>query len=129
MNRVHKFGHGYRPRVPTLPPIGVLWVPHTNLVYPHTRVHDFKWCIRSQEVITIEPNACKSIQLKFGIRLALGVVLVSLMNDLKLLKCTLANESVVADCDDVIISIHNNSNKTVTLNEGDEMCNLTYVNL
>ena len=129
MNRIYKFGFNHRPRVPALPPIGVLWIPNDNLKFPHERLHDYKWCIRSQEVITIEPNACKSIQLKFGIRLALGVVLVSLINDLKLLKCTLANESVVEDCEDVIISIYNNSTKTVTLNEGDIICYLTYINL
>ena len=134
MNRqsLHKFGAQYRPHLPSKPPVGVLYYPFEDLKYPHVREDDIKWNILSQEELKLSPNtasrAGKTLTLQFGVKLALGVVLISLTQELKAMKCSLSNESVVEDVENIIIVLHNNSDKEIVINEGEIFCHLTHVN-
>ena len=47
----------------------------------------------------------------------------------KEMKMNISNESVVEDCDNIIIKLQNNSSKDIIIEEGEPLCYLTYVNL
>ena len=130
MNRrpIHKLGWNYRPHVPSKPPTGFLYYPFQDLQLQHVREDDIKWNILSQEELKLSPNTSKTLTLQFGVKLALGVVLISVTQELKAMKCSLSNESVVEDVENIIIVLHNNSDKEIVINEVEIFCHLTYVN-
>jgi hypothetical protein len=60
--------------------------------------------------------------------MSFGVIIISLMQQLKKMKLSIQNESVVETTDDMI-SIQNNSNNDITIKQGDALCYLTFINI
>jgi hypothetical protein len=125
---VHKFIHKY-PLPPSMPPTDVLWYPAEDVKYPAKRDHTLEWKIFAQEDIIVESHNAASIELRFGDELQIGVIIVSLTQQLKRLKLSIQNESVVETADDIVISIQNNSNNDIMIRAGDALCFLTYINI
>jgi hypothetical protein len=125
---VHKFIHKY-PQPPSTPPVAVLWYPAEDVKYPAERDHTLKWKIFAQEDIIVQSHNVASIELKFGVEMSFGVIIVSLTQQLKRVKLSIQNESVVETADDIVISIQNNSNNDITIKAGDALCYLTYINI
>jgi hypothetical protein len=48
------------------------------------------------------------------------------MQQLKKMKLSIQNESVVETTDDIVISIQNNLNNDITIKQGDALCYLTF---
>ena len=124
---IHKFIRKY-PTPPSRPPVAVVWYPAEDLKYPAERIDDFKWKIYAQQNLTITPHSTKTIELKFCVEISLGVIIVSLHHELKKVRCSIQNESVVESIPDIIISIQNNSDREITINEGDTLCYLMFLN-
>ncbi len=122
---VHKLGQDYK----TLPLMPVIWNPSNDVKYPANPMHPFKWKIYAQEDILIPGSNPfrKTISLKFGVKLYVGVVLISLVQILKNSKCSIQNESVAEPTNDIIITIQNNTTNDVKLDAGEVLCYLTYV--
>jgi hypothetical protein len=57
------------------------------------------------------------------------VIIVSLHQEFKKTKCSNQNESVVESTNDIVISVFSNSDKDVTINDGDVLCHLIYINI
>ena len=58
------------------------------------------------EEIKLEPREVK----QFGFMMSEGVVLVGLDNSLKYKRCSLQNEKILEDAEDIVITLTNNSN-------------------
>jgi hypothetical protein len=125
---IHKFIHKY-PQPPPTPPVAVLWYPSEDAKYPAERDHTHNWKIFAQEDIIVQSHNVASIELEFGVEMSFGVIIVSPMQQLKRMKQSIQNESVVETADDVVITIQNNSNSDITIRAGDALCYLTYINI
>jgi hypothetical protein len=125
---VHKFIHNY-PQPPSEPPVAVLWYPAEDVKYPAERNHTLKWKIFAQEDILVQSHNAASIELRFGVELSFGVIIVSLVQQLKRVKLSIHDESVVETAHDIVISIQNNSNSDSTIRAGDALCFVTYINI
>jgi hypothetical protein len=68
------------------------------------------------------------LTLQIGVNLSMGVVLISLDDKLKAVRCSLMNESVAAPSHNIITTIQNNSDKSAKINKGDELCYLSFIN-
>ena len=104
---IHKFIRK-QPRVPTKPPVAVVWLPYENLQHPSVQLDEFKWLVYSQEDITIEPRKSNMLTLQLGVNLSMGVVLISLDDKLKVARCSLMNGSIAAPTNNIITTIQNN---------------------
>ena len=58
-----------------------------------------------------------------------GVVLVSLANSLKNKRCSLRNEVSLEDSENIIITITNNSNEIIKVEEPELLCRVCYKKL
>jgi hypothetical protein len=125
---VHKFILK-QPRVPSKPPAPVVWHPYENLQHPPVQLDEFKWLVYLQEDITIAPHNSNILILQLGDNLSMGVVLISLDDKLKAVRCSLMNESTAAPANNIITIIQNNFYKIVTINKGNAICYLTFINL
>jgi hypothetical protein len=79
---VHKFVHKY-PQHSSKLPITVLWYPAEGVRYLAERDHTLKWKIFAQEDIIVQSHNATSIELRFGAELSFGVIIVSLVQQLK----------------------------------------------
>jgi hypothetical protein len=113
---IHKFIHK-RPRVPARPPVAVVWHPYENLQYPPVQLEQFKWLVYAQEDIIVAPHGSNMLTLQIGFNLSMGVVLISLDDKLKAVRCSLMNESIAAPSHNIITTIQNNSDKSVIINK------------
>jgi hypothetical protein len=123
---VHKFIHKY-PQPPPELPVTVLWYPAVK--YPAEGDQTLKWKIFAQEDIIVQSHNAASIELRFGVEMQIGVIIVSLAQQLKKVKLSIQNEPVAETADDIMISIQNNSNNDITIRAGDALCFLTYINI
>jgi hypothetical protein len=115
-----------KPPIPKVPPKAILWLP-ANVEYPPKKMNDNMWQVYVQEEIVIPRQSVKIVALKFGVKLTLGVVLISLKQQLKSLRCSIQNESVVEDTQDIIITLQNNSSNDLTIRAGESICYIIYV--
>ena len=67
------------------------------------------------------------VKLGFGVIMTNGITFVSLKQDLKYLRCSLQNETILESVDDIIITIQNNSNTVVVIDEGRPLCYIHYL--
>ena len=125
----HKFGWSAKSIRPSRQPVAVIWLPFEDLEYLAQQEHTYKWKVFAQEDLKLTPNEAKTIKLQFCVKLSTGSVLVTLLLEYKTLRLNISNESVVEDCDNIIITLQNNSSKDITIEKGDPLCYLTYVNL
>jgi hypothetical protein len=123
---VHKFSHKY-PQPPSVLPVAVLWYPAEDVKYPAERDHTLKWKKVAREDIIVQSHNVASIELRFGVEFSFGMIIISLMQQLKRVKLSIQNESVIETTDDIVISIQNNSNNDITIKAGDALCFLTYL--
>jgi pantothenate synthetase len=82
----------------------------------------------AQEGINVQLHNVTSIEHKFGVEMSFGVIIVSLIQQLKM-KLSIQNESVVETTDGMAISIQNNSNNDIAIKAGDALCFLRYINI
>jgi hypothetical protein len=61
--------------------------------------------------------------------MSFGLIIVSLAQQLKRVKLSSQNESVVETTHDIVISIQNNLNSDFTIKAGHALCILTYINI
>ena len=85
--------------------------------------------VYAQEDMTVASHGSNMLTLQIGVNLSMGVVLISFYDKLKVARCSLMNESVAAPSPNIITTIQNNSDKTVKINKGDEICYLTFINI
>ena len=126
---VHKFGGFRRPSSFPPPPPDVTWCPDWEAKHPPIQAHRYKWKLFCQQDLTILPDTSCFIHTKFGVKVTLGTLLISLANSIKLKKLNIQNESVAENTNDVFFILRNNSDEAVTINEGDELCYFTYINI
>ena len=84
---IHKFIHK-RARVPSRPPVAVVWYPHENQQHSPVQLDEFKWLIYAQEDITVASHGSNMLTLQIGVNLSMGVVLISLFDKLKVARCS-----------------------------------------
>ena len=116
-------------RKPERPPVAVLFEPFSDLKFPHEKQHAYKLKILLQDNLTIEAHSSKVITLQCGVRFSIGVILISLPQELKMKKLTLSNETVAEDTPDILVVLNNSSADSINLKEGDILCYLSYVNV
>lgn len=97
-------------------------VPH-----PPTQLDGNRWETFAQKVFTLNPRSSVTLLLGLGVSMARGMCLISLRQDLKEKRCSLQDGTVCEDVDDIIITIQNNSDSPVRINEGDSLCYVTLV--
>ena len=119
---IHKFK--VRPKK-TIPPKTIHWQPLRKVKYPALKVNLITWEIFSQENIKLEPKEAKQVQLGLGFIMSEGVVLVALANSLKNKRCSLQNE-VSLDTEDIVITITNNSNDIIDIQNHKLLCRVCY---
>ena len=100
---IHKFNA--KPKTISLKTIH--WRPLREVKYPPRKEDSTTWEIFSQEEIKLEPREFKQLQLGLGFMMSEGVVL---DNSLKYKRCSLQNETILEDAEDIVITLRNNSN-------------------
>jgi dUTPase len=125
---IHKFIRK-RGRVPSRPPVAVVWHPYENLEHPPTQLEEFKWQVYAQKNLNIAPHDNKTLTLQFGVEISMGIILISLDDQLKAIRCSIMNESVGISTNNIVTSLLNNSDKDITINKGDKLCYLTFTNI
>jgi hypothetical protein len=118
---VHKFGTKPESLIRPSQPSTVRWMPK-EVKYMPVKRSPITWEIFAQEQLVIAPGEAKSVALKFRVQMTAGVILVSLKQALKQKKCSIRNETVLEDVDDILIVLQNHSDKTVTIDEGSSLC-------
>ena len=133
---VHKFGKSPRrsktsslnQRQIIVPqPATIHWKPRMDVIYPPQKTSPVTWKVYSQVKLTIQPKEIKIIQLGVGVTMSKGLLLTSLVQEIKYKCCSLQNETVIESVDDIIITIQNNSNSPVSIEEGIPLCFIHYI--
>ena len=106
----------------TILPKTIHWHPLREVKYPPRKVDSTTWEIFSQEEIKLEPREVKQLQLGLGFMMSEEVVLVGLDNSLKYKRCSLQNEIILEDAEDIVITLTNNSNEIVNIREHKLLC-------
>ena len=104
---VHKFI--VKPRTSTSPNLTIEWSLDQNLKYPPSKVDAITWKIFSQGDIVLQPKEVKPVKLGLGFRMSEGIVFVSSSNVLRKKLCSVQNEVIMEDVDDIITTLTNNS--------------------
>lgn len=114
---VHKFG--------TMP--GFIKSPNVRWMLKETKYNPIRrsettWEIFAQQQLVIKPKETMAVSLQFGVQISAGVILISLKQAIKQNKCSIRNETVLEDVDNIIVVIENHSDNTITVNEGSSLC-------
>lgn len=118
---IHKFITKRKPRVST-----IIWMPKVVTHAPARQRSGDRYEIFAQQAITIEPKTNITVEVGLGVRMTSGMCLVSLRQKLKQLRLSLQDGTVLEDAEDIIITIQNNSDSPVTINEKDSICYVNY---
>ena len=121
---IHKFIRKPIFEKKTQPPT-VYWKPHADLRYKPKKILPRTWLIYVQEKINIKPQKTKPIKLKFGVEFSTGIVMMFLENRLKE-SASILEQNLFTGMDDILIFIQNNSDKELSLSEGQELCYVHY---
>ena len=105
------------------------WQPLREVKYPALKINSVTWEIFSQENIKLKPNEAKQLQLGLGFIMSEGVVLASLANSLKNKRCSLQNEVSLENSENIVITLTNNSNEIINIEEPDLLCRVCYKKL
>ena len=126
---VHKFGESsLNQRQIIVPqPATIHWKPRMDVFYPPQKTSPVTWKVYSQVKLTIQPKEIKIIQLGVGVTMSKGLLLTYLVQDIKYKCCSLQNETVLESVDDIIITIQNNSNSPLSIDEGKPLCFVHYI--
>ena len=105
----------------------VQWKPK-GVMYKPEKQTPRSWKMFCQEQISIQPKETKLISLSFGVEMSEGMVFVSLKHDLKQQHCSIHNETILESLSDILITLQNNSEKDITISQGQELCIIHYIN-
>ena len=122
---IHKFNK--KPK--TTPRKTIHWRPIREVKYPAIKVNSITWEIFSQEDIKLKPKKAKQFKLGLGFIMSQGVVLTGLANSLKNKRCSLQNEVSLEDVENIAITLTNNSNEIVDIQENKLLCRVCYKKL
>ena len=122
---IHKFN--VKPK--TIPPKTIHWRPLREVNYPALKVNSITWEIFSQEDIKLKPKEVKQLRLGLEFIMSEGVVLVALASSLKNKRCSLQNELSLEDAEDNVITLTNNSNESLHIEEPELLCRVCYKKL
>ena len=117
---MHKFGT--KPvRSKNFPINPVEWLPknevaHKPVKHPGCQVYE----IFTQRTITINPKETETIELGLGVRMRRGWCKVQLKQEIQ--NCGLQDDVVSKNTEDIVITILNDSDSEVVINEGDSLC-------
>ena len=109
-------------------PDSVNWMPRDVLHKPIRQNGGLRWEIFAQQSISIQPGKTFTASLGFGVRMTRGLCLISLRQELKRKRCSRQDGTVSEDVEDIIVTIQNNSESVVIINEGDSLCYIIYSN-
>ena len=127
---IHKFGtKPTRPVEVRTQPVSVFWKITSGVTRtPVRQLGGLRWEIFAQNDITIQPKAANTLRLGLGVEMSAGLCLVSLRQSIKERRCSLLDGVISEDVvvDDIIVSIQNNSDSAVTINQGDSLCFVNY---
>ena len=123
---VHKFIMKAQTKNTRTQPDSVNWRPRDVLHKPIRKNGGLRWEIFAQQPISIQPGKTFTAALGFGVEMTRGMCLISLRQELKLKRCSLQDGTVSEDVADIIITIQNNSESAVIINEGDSLCYINY---
>ena len=87
------------------------------------------WKIFSQGDIVLQPKEVKPVKLRLGFRMSEGIVFVSSSNVLREKLCSMQNEVIMEDVDDIITTLTNNSGKVVRVRENETLALVRYKKL
>ena len=118
--------HKFNAKPKTIPPKTIQWQPLREAKYPARKVNPMTWEMFSQEEMKLKPKEVKQIQLGLGFMMSEGVVLTGLANSLKFKQCSLQNEVSLKDAEDIVITLTNNSNEIVDIQEHELLCRVCY---
>ena len=121
--------HKFNKKSKTTPPKTIHWRPLREVKYPAIKVNSITWEIFSQEDIKLKPKEAKQFQLGLGFIMSQGVVLTGLANSLKNKRCSLQNEVSLEDVENIVITLTNNSNEIVDIQENKLLCRVCYKKL
>ena len=121
--------HKFNAKPKTIPPKTIHWHPLREVKYPALKINSITWEIFSQEDIKLKPKEAKQLRLGLGFMMSQGVVLSALANSLKNKRCSLQNEVSLEDSEDIVITITNNSNEIVDIQEHELLCRVCYKKL
>lgn len=104
----------------------VWWKPG-EVTHKPKKLDPLTWKIFCQNNIEILPDTIIMVALSFGVEMSEGATLVSLVQELLKLKCSIHNAVVIEDTSDIIVIIQNNSTEVVDISPGQELCLVRYV--
>jgi len=90
------------------------------------QIHSSKWEIFAQRDIKIKPSSSVTLALAFGVQMTRGMCSISLRQRLKEMRCSLQDGVVSENVEDILVTIQNNSDTIVTINEEDSICYINY---
>ena len=129
---VHKFITAPEREIQLQQPDSINWLPQKVKHNPVRQNGGLRWEIFAQSTTTIQPKGTHMTELGFGVRITgkrRGLCLLSLSKDLKQKQCSLQDGTVTFDVDDIIVTIQNNSESIVTINEGQSLCYIIFCEL
>ena len=100
------------------------WQPLREVKYPAKKINSVTWEIFSQENIKLKPSESKTLQLGLGYIMSEGVVLAALAKKNK--RCSLQNEVSLENSENIVITITNDSNEIVNIEEPELLCRVCY---
>ena len=121
--------HKFNAKPKTIPPKTIHWRQLREVKYPALKVNSMTWEIFNQEDIKLKRKEVKQIRLGLGFMMSEGVVLTGLANSLKFKRCSLQNEVSLEDAQDIAITLTNNSNEIVDIQESVFLCRVCYKKL
>ena len=124
---VHKFI--VKPRTSTSSNLTIKWSLDQNLKYPPSKVDATTWKIFSQGDIVLQPKEVKQVKLGVGFRMSEGIIFVSSSNVLREKLCSIQNEVLMEDVDDIITVLTSNSEEVVRILENETLALVRYKKL
>ena len=124
---MHKFI--VKPRTSTSSNLTIKWSLDQNLKYPPSKVDAATWKIFSQGDIVLQPKKVKRVKLGLGFWMSEGIVFVSSSNVLREKLCSIQNEVIMEDTNDIITTLTNNSGGVVRVRENETLALVCYKKL
>ena len=107
----------------------IKWTLDQNLKYPPSKVDAATWKIFSQGDIVLQPKEVKRVKLGLGFRMSKGIVFVSSSNIIREKLCSIQNEVIMEDIDDIITTLTNNSGGVVRVRGNETLALVRYKKL
>ena len=123
----HKFGRKPERLNIRRQPNTVHWIPGMDVEHPPVKRTPVTWEIFTQEEIRVPARAKKVVLIQFGVMMSRGMVMTSLKQGLKYLRCSIQNEIIIESVDDILITLQNNSANDIIIGKGEPLCFVHYL--